>query len=115
MSKPEDGNARGLFKISPGYRVLNEGAVPWFLRFLSYYFFSTYFNGQMAYLRSKEVWRMAVFQKSGKQEGEIQNAITLVLILPDTVTQQQAVATGSSHPSSGYRTPMKGSKNLRSW
>ena len=36
---------------------------------------------------------MAVFQKSGKQGGETQNAITLVLILPDTMTQQQAVAT----------------------
>lgn len=44
------------------------------------------------------MWRMAVFQKSGKQEGEIQNSITLVLILPDTMTQQQTVATGSSHP-----------------
>lgn len=47
----------------------------------------------MAFLRSEDMWRMAVFQKSGKQGGEIQNAITLVLILPDTMTQQQAVAT----------------------
>lgn len=52
----------------------------------------------MAYLRSEEMWRMAVFQKSGKQGGEIQNAITLVHILPDTMTQQPAAATGCSHP-----------------
>lgn len=74
--------------------------------------FPSYFNRQMAFLRAEEMWRLAVFQKAGKQGGEIQNAITLVLILPDTVTQQQAVAAGSFvMPHSTYERV----KNLGSW
>lgn len=51
----------------------------------------------MAYLRSEEMWRMSVseIRKTGRRNTE---CITLVLILPDTMTQQQAAATGFSHP-----------------